>query len=162
MDEQAPQTTVPVEPPRGMFAAKLDERGRLKLPAEFQRYFGNLPGKRYFVTSLDRRIASIYPIQVWKENEKFFDEYTDEPEIAENVRFNADDLGSEEDLDAQGRIQFSAQLRRALELEGQPVRLQASARGIRVLSDAVYQERLARSTKAPESDVKLLQRAGLK
>jgi MraZ protein len=145
-----------------MYAAKLDDKGRLKLPAEFQRYLGGLPEKRLFVTSLDRRIATIYPIEVWKENEKFFENYTEDPETAENVAFTAADLGSEADMDGQGRIQFSTQLRRELDIENQQVRLQAYNRSIQVLSEAIYQARRARSAKSPETDLKLLQRAGLK
>jgi MraZ protein len=160
--EEIPQNAVSVEPPRGMYAAKLDDKGRLKLPAEFQRYLGGLPEKRLFVTSLDRRIATIYPIEVWKENEKFFENYTEDPETAENVAFTAADLGSEADMDGQGRIQFSTQLRRELDIENQQVRLQAYNRSIQVLSEAIYQARRARSAKSPETDLKLLQRAGLK
>lgn len=145
-----------------MYAAKLDDKGRLKLPAEFQRYLASLPGKRYFVTSLDRRIATIYPMHLWEQNEKFFETFTEDPDAKENVQFNANDLGSEEEMDAQGRIPFSSQLRRELDIEGQQVRLQAFNRSIQVLSDAIYQARRARSAQSPEADVKLLQRAGLK
>jgi transcriptional regulator MraZ len=145
-----------------MYPARLDDKGRLKLPAEFQRFLAGLPEKRLFVTSLDRRIATIYPIAVWKENERFFENFVDNPEAAENVAFTAADLGSEAEMDSQGRIQFSSQLRRDLDLENQPVRLQAFRGSVQVLNDAIYQARRAQSSKSPEADVKLLQRAGLK
>ncbi len=151
-----------MEPPRGMYPARLDDKGRLKLPAEFQRYLGGLPVKKLFVTSLDRRIATIYPIAVWKENEKLFDTYTDDPEAAERVSFNAADLGSETEMDGQGRVQFSTDLRRDLGIENQPVRLQAYRGSIQVLSEAIYQARKAQASKSPEADVKTMQRAGLK
>jgi len=160
-DETA-EGTLPTEYPRGMYPARLDDKGRLKLPAEFQRFLGGLPEKRLFVTSLDRRIATIYPIAVWKENEKFFENYTDDPATAENVAFTAADLGAEAEMDTQGRIQFSTQLRRDLNIENQTVRLQAYKGSIQVLSEAIYQARRAQSSKSPEADVKLLQRAGLK
>jgi MraZ protein len=145
-----------------MYPARLDDKGRLKLPAEFQRYLSGLAENGLFVTSLDRRIATIYPIAVWKENERFFDSYTEDPETAENVAFTAADLGSEAEMDGQGRIQFSTQLRRELDIENQPVRLQAYKGSIQVLSEAIYQARRAQASKSPETDVKLLQRAGLK
>lgn len=162
MAEENAQGAVPVEPPRGLFPAKLDDKGRLKLPAEFQRYLGGLPEKRLFVTSLDRRIATIYPIEVWKENEKFFESYTEDPERARNVAFTAADLGSEGEMDSQGRIQFSTELRRELGIENQQVRLQAFKGSIQVFSDAIYQARKAASSKAPEQDVMVLQKVGLK
>ena len=53
-----------------MYPARLDEKGRLKLPVEFQRYLAGLPEKKLFVTSKDRRMATVYPIGIWRENEK--------------------------------------------------------------------------------------------
>ena len=162
MGDETAQGTLTAEFPRGMYPARLDDKGRLKLPAEFQRCLGALPEKRLFVTSLDRRIATIYPIAVWKENEKFFENYTDDPATAENIAFTAADLGAEAEMDSQGRIQFSTELRRDLNLEDQTVRLQAYKGSIQVLSEATYQARREQSAKSPEADLKLLQRAGLK
>src|SRR5579864_2322156 len=104
----------PVEPPRGMYDCRLDDKGRLKLPAQFQHFINSLTEKSLFVTSLDRRIAQIYPIAVWRENEKFFETYKDDPRLARGVAFNAADLGSEVEMDAQGRVLFSPELRREL------------------------------------------------
>jgi MraZ protein len=160
--EGTTQDIVPVEPPLGMYPGRLDDKGRLKLPAEFQKYVGGLPEKRLFVTSLDRRTASIYPIRVWKQNEQFFEEFTEEPGLAENVAFNAADLGTEAEMDTQGRIQFSSKLRRDLDIENQPVHLLFYRGAIRVLSDATYQARRSASSQSPEADVKALQKKGLK
>ena len=41
--------------PRGMYPGRLDDSGRVKLPAKFQQYLAALPEKTLFVTSLDRR-----------------------------------------------------------------------------------------------------------
>lgn len=162
MADETAQGAVSVGPPRGLYPARLDDKGRLKLPVEFQRYLGGLPEKRLFVTSLDRRIATIYPISAWKENEKLFEDYTEAPEVAERVAFNAADLGSETEMDGQGRVQFSTELRRELGIENQAVRLQAYRGSIQVLSEAIYQARKAQASQSPETDVKVLQRAGLK
>src|SRR5215472_18876590 len=99
-DDQS-RGTQPIEPPRGMYDCRLDDKGRLKLPAQFQHFINSLAEKALFVTSLDRRIAQIYPIAVWRENEKFFEAYRDDPRIARNVAFNAADLGAESEMDAQ-------------------------------------------------------------
>jgi MraZ protein len=145
-----------------MHPAKMDDKGRLKLPTDFQRYLAGMPEKKLFVTSLDRRIARIYPISIWKDNEKFFEEYNDNPDEAERVAFTAADLGSEAELDGQGRVQFSTTLRRDLGLEDQTVHLLAYKGSIQVFSDAIYQSRRAESSKAPDADLKVLHRAGLK
>jgi MraZ protein len=160
--EEETQNARPVEPPLGMYPGRLDDKGRLKLPAEFQKFVGGLSEKRLFVTSLDRRIASIYPIGVWKQNEQFFEDFTEDPTLSENVAFNAADLGAEAEMDGQGRIQFPSKLRRDLDIENQPVHLLFYRGAVRVLSDSIYQERRTAASQTPDADVKALQRKGLK
>ena len=144
-----------------MYPCRLDEKGRLKLPAEFQHFLNLLPEKKLFVTSLDRRIAQIYPMPAWRENEKFFDAYRDDPRIARNVAFNAADLGAESEMDAQGRILFPPELRRELGIENQPVRLFAYRGRIEVLSEKIYEERKKEASQTAADDVAKLEAAGL-
>lgn len=144
-----------------MYPARLDDKGRLKLPASFQQFFTALREKKLFVTSLDRRIAQIYPMAVWRENEKFFDSYREDPKIARNVAFNAADLGAESEMDAQGRVLFSPELRRELGIENQPVRLFAYRGRIEVLSEKIYEERKREAGQTAADDVAKLEGAGL-
>ena len=145
-----------LEPPRGMYPARLDDKGRLKLPASFQEFFAALREKKLFVTSLDRRIAQIYPIAMWRENEKFLD-----PRIARNVAFNAADLGAESEMDAQGRVLFSPELRRELGIENQAVRVFAYRGRVEVLSEKLYEERRREAAQTAAEDVSKLEAAGL-
>src|ERR1700743_1330531 len=71
-----------VKPPRGMYPTRLDDKGRLKLPAGFQTFFAALREKTLFVTSMDRKVALIYPMAIWRENEKFFEGYKEDPKIS--------------------------------------------------------------------------------
>jgi MraZ protein len=144
-----------------MYPARLDDKGRVKMPAAFQQFFAALREKKLFVTSLDRRIAQIYPMEVWRDNEKFFDTYREDPRIARNVAFNAADLGSEAEMDNQGRITFSPELRRELEIENQPVRLFAYKNRIEVLSERIYEERKREAAQTAAEDVTKLEAAGL-
>jgi MraZ protein len=150
-----------MEPPRGMYPARLDDKGRAKLPTSFQQYFAALREKTLFVTSLDRRTAQIYPIAVWRENEKFFDNYREDPKILRNVAFNAADLGAESEMDGQGRILFPPELRRELGIENQPVRLFAYRGRIEVLSEQIYEERKREAAQTAAEDVAKLEAAGL-
>ena len=150
-----------VEPPRGMYPSRLDEKGRAKMPAAFQQFFAALREKTLFVTSLDRRIAQIYPMAVWRQNEKFFDGYRDDPRLARNVAFNAADLGAEAEMDAQGRILFAPELRRELGIENAPVRLFAYRGRIEVLSEKIYEERKREAAATAPEDVAKLEAAGL-
>jgi MraZ protein len=155
------QELLMVEPPRGMYPGRLDDKGRVKLPTAFQQFFSALREKKLFVTSLDRRIAQIYPMAVWRENEKFFDRYRDDPRIARNVAFNAADLGAETEMDSQGRVLFSPELRRQLGIENQPVRLYAYRGRIEILSEKIYEERKREAAQMSADEVAKLEAAGL-
>ena len=144
-----------------MYPGRLDDKGRVKMPAAFQQFFAALREKKLFVTSLDRRIAQIYPMAVWRLNEKFFDTYRDDPAIARKVAFNAADLGAESEMDGQGRILFPPELRRELEIENQPVRLFAYRGRIEVLSEKIYEERKREAAQTAAEDVTKLEAAGL-
>ena len=163
MADEVQQRTV--EPPRGMYPSRLDDKGRIKMPAAFQQYFSALPEKKLFVTSLDRRIGRIYPIQAWRENEIFFEKYRDDPKLGRKVAFIAADLGVEAEMDSQGRITFPPEMRRELALEDQTLRLYAYKGHIVVLSEKIYEEQKRDSIEsiAAEPDVlEKLEAAGLK
>jgi len=145
-----------------MYPARVDEKGRVKLPADFQQFFAKLGVTEFFVTSLDRRIASIYTIPGWRQAEAFLENYPADPEMADDVAFNAADLGGQAELDNQGRLLVPAELRRELGIENQPVRLKAVGTRIDMLSDQMYEERKQRGKTAGSAAVTALRKAGLK
>lgn len=147
-------------PPLGMYPGRLDDKGRIKMPAAFQQYLASLPEKRLFVTSLDRRIAQIYPIDVWRENQKYF-EARRNPALARKINFNAADLGAEAEMDAQGRITFPPELRRELGLEQAPVRVYANKRRIEVLSEKIYEERKREAATITDEEIDAAETDGL-
>ena len=155
------QNLATVEPPRGMYPGRLDDKGRLKVPTGFQKYLETLREKTLYCTSLDRRIAQIYPIGVWRENEKLFETYREDPRAARNVAFNAADLGSESVMDGQGRILFSPELRRELGIENSTVKLYFYRGRIEVLSEKIYEERKREASQTPSEDLAKLEAAGL-
>ena len=140
-DDQSRDTQA-VEPPRGMYPGRLDDKGRLKLPAEFQHFLNVLPEKKLFVTSLDRRIAQIYPMHGLAGKRKVFRELTATTRrCAQDVAFNANDLGADAEMDSQGRVLFNTTLREELDLQNQELHLYAYRGHIEVLTEAIYQER---------------------
>jgi MraZ protein len=150
------------ELPRGRYPGRLDDKGRLKLPAAFAQFFGSLPEKKLYLTSLDRSIAQLYPIGEWRVNEKFFDEYKNDPAAAENIVFNAQDLGADVEADAQGRITVHPDLRRELGMEGTELHLMAVKGHVEILTDAIYQERRRKAQERAAEDLKTLKREGLR
>src|SRR5580658_8749810 len=54
---------------RGNYLATADEKGRVKIPADFLAELKRL-GKTYYVTSATGDHARIYPMKAWEEIEK--------------------------------------------------------------------------------------------
>ncbi len=149
------------EPPNGMYPARVDDKGRLKLPVGFQEYFAGLPEKKLFVTSLDRRIGQIYPIANWREAKKFLYGQTENSKPARRIAFSAQDLGADSEMDNQGRVLLPPEMRRELGIENQSVRLFHYKGRIEILSETIYQERKREAAGSAESDLETLEGAGL-
>ena len=149
-------------PPLGMYPARLDDKGRLKLPTVFQQYFNSFPEGKLFITSLDARIGQIYSISAWRANEQLFEQYTDDPEALQDLLFNAQDLGAEAEMDAQGRVTVNSQLRQELNLQGQELHLFAYKNHVQILTEELYKERRDRARPKGRDNMEKLEKAGLK
>jgi MraZ protein len=150
-------------PPQGFYSGKLDDRMRLKIPSEWARYFDCLRDKRLFCTSLDGRIARIYPIEVWMENVNLLDNYTEDPDVAETVIFTANRYGGTVEMDNQSRIVLPQRLRELLQLaEGQTLHIYASKGHAEVLTNAVFEEESGVRTPVAAEAMRKLKQAGLK
>ena len=104
---------------RGNYAAKIDDKGRLKIPNAFRTLVEGQHGTEVFVTSLTGEYVRIYPMPVWRELEdklakvpsthpariKFFD----------RVNF----YGQTSEIDAQGRVVIHARLRESAGMSGE-------------------------------------------
>lgn len=129
------------------------------MPVNFQEFIG---GEKLFVTSLDARIARLYPISVWQTNEKLLSELTDDPEVAEHIAFIADHYGADSDVDGQGRVLLPTDLRRELKLENEQVWLQCFQGAINVYGKDVYEEQERRAKENLADKLKLAKQKGLK
>ncbi len=94
------------------------------------------------MTSVDGRIARIYPISIWKQNEIALEVLAREnPAAADAILFISSDFGAEAKVDPQGRITLPTDLRRSLSLESQEVRLNCTMGVINIYSSAEYESR---------------------
>jgi len=144
-----------------MYPARVDDKGRLKLPVGFQQYFAALVENKLFVTSLDRHIGQIYPIANWRESKRFLNENKTNPKAARNTLFNAQDLGADSEMDGQGRVLLPPEMRRELGIENKSVFLFAYKGRIEILSEARYQERKQAASENPAADLESLEDEGL-
>lgn len=99
----------------------MDEKGRLKIPAEFKRQIEKDYGTDFFVTSRDGKKAEIYPLQEWQKVEE---------KLAAIPSFNPAKIklmeivnyyGQETEMDSQGRILIPQILREKAEITGETV-----------------------------------------
>ena len=140
----------------------MDDKGRLKLPADLREYILRFGEKTVFITSLDLVIARIYPNRIWENNQKILDEFTEDPDSAADVAFTANDLGADSEMDDQGRVLIPQELRQLLAIENQPVWLEVYQGGINVYGKAIYDERKKRSQEGRAEKLRLLRKKGFK
>lgn len=152
----------PVEPPRGIYTSRVDDKGRLKLPKDFEAYLRRFPEERFFITTLDGRVVRIYPISVWRENEAFFERHEEEAESAEDVSFFANLWGAESPLDGQGRVLIPPDLRRELNVENQPVWVGAYKGAVEIYNESVLKQRREQAMGNLQQKVASLRKKGFK
>ena len=88
----------------GHSPAKIDEKGRLKVPAGFRKIIEERFGADCFITSMDGERALVYPLPVWFEFQsrlaKVPSTSTAKTKLLERVNY----FGQVSTLDAQGRL----------------------------------------------------------
>jgi len=102
---------------RGNIQAKVDEKGRLKIPAAYldvlQEY-----GNRFYVTSEEGDHARIYPMKVWGEIEKKLAGISSYNVAKKKFLQHTNYYGQAVEMDAQGRVLIPAVLREAAQMKG--------------------------------------------
>lgn len=150
--EENPQP-VRSKPPRGIFPARCDDKGRVKLPAAFKAYLEQLGEKDLFVTSFDGRIARIYTDSAWERSEKHLTAPGEDFERRAKFYRLAMHWGADSRLDDQGRVLVNSDLRRAMGIENQPVKVMFFDNVIRLWSEAADAEDLAEAKTVTKQDL---------
>ena len=104
---------------RGSTSARIDDKGRLKVPNAFRRLVEQKHGRQVFLTSLTGEYVRIYPMPVWLElEEKLAAMPSTHPA---KLRFldRVNYFGSDGELDLQGRVIVPARLRDAATMSGE-------------------------------------------
>ena len=95
----------------GHSPAKIDEKGRLKIPANFRKVIEERYGNDCFITSTDGESALVYPLPVWFEFQarlaKVPSTSMAKAKLLERVNY----FGQAGTVDAQGRVLVPAVLR---------------------------------------------------
>ncbi len=106
---------------RGHATARVDDKGRLKIPAEFAAQFLELcgPGRRVFITSRDGQMILVYPLPVWEEHERKMAALPTTNPAFENYARTVGYWGKETQVDASGRVLLHPLLRNSARVNGE-------------------------------------------
>jgi MraZ protein len=102
---------------RGNIPAKVDEKGRLKIPAAFLEELKGY-GEQFYVTSETGETARIYPMKVWEEIEAKLSRLSSHNRTKEKFLTWTNYYGQQVEIDGQGRILIPPVLREAALMKG--------------------------------------------
>jgi MraZ protein len=96
---------------RGSHITRVDDKGRVKVPADFKREIDEKYGAQFYITSTDGKIAQIYPLEVWERKEQ---KVAAQPSMHSRVKKFLDITsywGQVMEMDGQGRLLLPSLLR---------------------------------------------------
>jgi len=127
---------------RGNSLAKIDSKGRLKLPAGFRSIIEPDFGREFFVTSIRGESTRIYPIQVYaKLEQQLLEASSLDPRVVK-LRNALNYFGQTAVMDAQGRVLIHPLLRERAGLQGD-VAVLGQQNYLEVWNRAAFEERLS-------------------
>jgi len=104
---------------RGNSPAKIDDRGRLKIPNGFRSFIEDEYGRELFVTSLHGDSVRIYPMPVWADVERKLalipSAHPSRLRFMDRVNF----FGQVSEIDTQGRVVIPPRLRESATMVGE-------------------------------------------
>lgn len=103
---------------RGNHPTRIDEKGRLKVPADFKRVLDEKYGQRFYITSRDGKIAELYPIEEWEKVENKLSNLPSTNPAVKKFLNTTNYWGQEVEIDGQGRLLMPGLLREAASLKG--------------------------------------------
>jgi MraZ protein len=95
----------------GHAPAKIDEKGRLKIPTNFRKIIEDRFGQECFITSTDGERALVYPLPVWYDFQSRLAKVPSTSMARTRLLERVNYFGQISTLDAQGRVLVPAVLR---------------------------------------------------
>jgi MraZ protein len=105
---------------RGNYPTRTDEKGRLKIPADFKREIEERYGSpRFYITSRNGKTAEIHPMEEWEKLEqKLSSVPTSNPNRKKFLEIT-NYYGQVVEMDGQGRLLLPALLREKANVKGE-------------------------------------------
>lgn len=143
---------------RGSHLATVDEKGRMKVPADFLAELRRF-GKQFYVTSENGDCARIYPMKVWDEIEKKLAKLSSHNQAKQKFLARTNYFGQVVEIDGQGRVLIPPVLRDAAEMKGE-VAVSGQLTYMEVWNHARYLEQMKNNPLTTE-DLKVLDNLGI-
>jgi MraZ protein len=141
---------------RGSEATRVDDKGRLKIPAIFRGLVQARSGVDVFVTSVKGDSVLIYPIDVWSElEERVLKAPTQNPAL-KRFMDRVSYFGQPGELDPQGRVLIPQRLRQGASIVGE-VRVLGRINYLEVWNEQRFADKLAREPWTDADDLLLSQ-----
>lgn len=96
---------------RGSYTARIDDKGRLKLPTSFKVLVEQKYGNELFVTSVDGQSALVYPMPVWLALEDRLTKVPGADPVRADFLLRVNFYGQPAEFDGQGRVVIQSRLR---------------------------------------------------
>jgi transcriptional regulator MraZ len=103
---------------RGNAPARIDDKGRLKIPNAFRSLLESKYGRDLFLTSLSGEYVRVYPMPVWLEIEAKVGAMPSTHPSRLRFLDRVNYFGQTAELDAQGRVLIPLRLREAATMNG--------------------------------------------
>jgi MraZ protein len=106
---------------RGNNPAKVDDKGRLKIPSGFKTLLDAANVTQLYITSADGKSAQIWPLQEWEKREKVLMAHSAMNDAVENFLNLTSYYGQQVEIDSQARVVLPQKLRDKARLNAEVV-----------------------------------------
>jgi MraZ protein len=104
---------------RGNHPTRVDEKGRLKVPAEFKRVIDEKYNAQFYITSLDGKVAQLYPFEEWERIEQKLAALSTYNPTKKKFLARVNYWGQTVEMDGQGRLLMPQLLRDSAQIKGE-------------------------------------------
>src|ERR1700679_3741964 len=104
---------------RGNHPAKVDEKGRLKLPAAFKQLLDAANVTQFYITSTDGKSAEVWPLPEWEKREQQLAEFSTLDPAVDKYLDLTSYYGQQVEIDNQARVLLPQILRGTATLDAE-------------------------------------------
>ncbi|MGA2168837.1 MAG: division/cell wall cluster transcriptional repressor MraZ [Terracidiphilus sp.] len=134
---------------RGNHPAKVDEKGRLKVPSAFKQLLDAANVTQFYITSTDGKSAQVWPLPEWERQEKLLAEYSTMDDAVEKYLNLTSYYGQQVEIDSQARVLLPQILREKARLNAE-VSVFGKLIYLEVQNEKEFEQRLPAFEMTPE------------